>query len=315
MPTPQIISFTSLRLGMDRLYSDQDVESPKDSLRSQDLFHEKGISQVVSHPLKTVTRREDDTINLSEYSKRHPRQTPYKSGIDCGFISENGTRQLTIHSDFFSRDVDVYVAYEDPKKQFLFRPSLIAQKLDCGTSPVGMFLLRNKKSMEGIYQATDFNFKPLKTSNIKVGAYFVSLEVCREVERRFSKGTFTRKRKERPSSPLHSFSKIKGYVQAIDIEVPLAVYAIPISHCYPHSGYYSADPMYQFWNHPHLSMSMLSLDSPHYFPYCMYSKPSILQYQCLWQQHYQQAQTVQQTTHCSFTESEGCDETGANNQP
>jgi hypothetical protein len=61
--------------------------------------------------------------------------------IDCGELLSDGTRIFSKYVEFFEKEVEVFTAVEDPAKQTLVRPSLLATYVECHPSRVSCFLL------------------------------------------------------------------------------------------------------------------------------------------------------------------------------
>lgn len=82
-------------------------------------FNGGSISRAQTNRAKTQVSHEDESTSL----------------IDCGII-QNGQRVYHVHEPYFGQTVEVFTAREDPHQRILFRPSLVAKKLNCHTSRV-----------------------------------------------------------------------------------------------------------------------------------------------------------------------------------
>jgi hypothetical protein len=117
-----------------------------------------------------------------------------KSAIECGNIdSRTGNRVFTIDSDYFEKNVEIYVAANDPQRRVLYRASALAEKFGCATNKVGMYLSRRRNSEEGLYQASGFLYKPPGRSGLKSGGYFLSMEVCQGFEEHYCRQSHRQK--------------------------------------------------------------------------------------------------------------------------
>jgi hypothetical protein len=102
----------------------------------------------------------------------------FKTEILCGVLEHNGARQFKVFEEFFGQNVFVFVAANDPQQRPLFRSSDLASKLGASSSKLSMYLSRRKGHIDGIFQATSFSSKSQEIPGLKVGIYFVTLEVC-----------------------------------------------------------------------------------------------------------------------------------------
>ena len=99
-------------------------------------------------------------------------------------------------SPFFSKQVEVYTAVNDPHAQTLYRASALADKFDYATNKVGMYLSRRRLVGGGIYQATGFRCKPPGRTGLKCGGYFLTIEACKEFENHFQYGGLTEEQRK-----------------------------------------------------------------------------------------------------------------------
>ena len=113
-----------------------------------------------------------------------PSKVPVLTVIHCGIrdpLSKRADdRVYTVASDFFGKKVPVYTAAEDPNGEMLFRASMLAQKYSLKSNMVGMYFARRRRTNPGIFQASEFKYKPVGATGIKSKAYFVTEKVCRE---------------------------------------------------------------------------------------------------------------------------------------
>lgn len=93
----------------------------------------------------------------------------FRSVIRCGAPDDKGGMQLTSYLSYFGRTMDVYVAVVDPLCRPLVRASTLADKFNCATNKIGMYLARRRAVLDGIYQAISFTDKPAGKSGLKVG--------------------------------------------------------------------------------------------------------------------------------------------------
>lgn len=109
----------------------------------------------------------------------------WQSIIECGIVI-HGQRVLKQYCDFFGSTVEVFTAVSDPMRRVLYRPNLIAKKMGCSTSRIGMHLNRYKnKEQLGVYQSTGFTHKPQSDAvRLRTGAYFISMDACKDLEAR-----------------------------------------------------------------------------------------------------------------------------------
>ena len=107
----------------------------------------------------------------------------FRAVIRCGtYNPKTGTWQNNLMMDYFGKEMDVYTADGDSKRRPLVRASTLADKFNCATNKIGMYLARRRTVMDGIYQATEFTHKPAGKTGLKVGGYFVTVEACRDFE-------------------------------------------------------------------------------------------------------------------------------------
>ncbi len=103
--------------------------------------------------------------------------------INCGIANPTGPRLYFYYSSFFKKEIEIYTAEIDEENQILYRASSLAEKLKCARSLIAMYLKRKIQYSKGIFQATKFKFKQLKTTGLKAGGYFLTLEACEEFEK------------------------------------------------------------------------------------------------------------------------------------
>jgi hypothetical protein len=87
---------------------------------------------------------------------------------------------------FFQHSVLTYHALTDGTLQTLYKGTALARRCGLSTNRVSMFLARNKRDMEGIYQSIWYR-QNLRRKYPKVGSYFVTSSVCHEFLRRLAK--------------------------------------------------------------------------------------------------------------------------------
>jgi hypothetical protein len=93
-----------------------------------------------------------------------------------------GARSRVVASEYFGMPVEVFTALADPS-QMLFRSGCIARKLRLPRNQVSMYLARRKHVRTNIFQATDYvGIWPDSAGAMRPGAYFLSIEACREYE-------------------------------------------------------------------------------------------------------------------------------------
>jgi hypothetical protein len=127
----------------------------------------------------------------------------YQSVIECGHVNRSNKRTHRLQSEFFGKEVDIYMAVNDPKRRILYRSSLLSELFMCATNQVGMYMARRRSVEDGIYQATTIRWKPAGRLGLKAGArrngYFLTLEVCKSFGRHHrhhsQKGRRSRKRR------------------------------------------------------------------------------------------------------------------------
>jgi hypothetical protein len=119
----------------------------------------------------------------------------YRSVIECGCVDlKKGHRVMSMFSDYFGKEMEIYTADNDPQVRVLFRASTLAEKFDCATNKVGMYLQRRRQADAGIFQAISFRGKPSGKTGLKVGAYFLSLQACTDFETHFHQQSMKRER-------------------------------------------------------------------------------------------------------------------------
>lgn len=85
--------------------------------------------------------------------------------------------------DFFGKEVCVFTASEDPLQRILYMAKDLAVQFSCSKNMLDMFLNRRKRNKNaGIFQATCIISKQQSRKDIRIGGYFISIEVCREFE-------------------------------------------------------------------------------------------------------------------------------------
>jgi hypothetical protein len=111
----------------------------------------------------------------------------YQTVIECGHVNKRSKRTHRLTSEFFGKEVDIYMAVNDPKRRILYRSSLLSELFLCATNQVGMYMARRRTIEDGIYQATTIRWKPAGRLGLKAGArrngYFLTLEVCKSFGR------------------------------------------------------------------------------------------------------------------------------------
>jgi hypothetical protein len=111
----------------------------------------------------------------------------YQTIIECGHVNKLSKRTHRLTSEFFGKEVDIYMAVNDPKRRILYRSSLLSELFMCATNQVGMYMARRRTIEDGIYQATTIRWKPAGRLGLKAGArrngYFLTLEVCKSFGR------------------------------------------------------------------------------------------------------------------------------------
>jgi hypothetical protein len=167
-------------------------------LMQQQLINQQYLASLY-HQQVYLTAAAGNNINVNQNTLIIPQQiaqqtkispldnSRYCSIIECGcYDSIKGHRVFSMFSAFFHRVVDVYTADHDPNNRILFRATMLAEKFDCATNKVGMYLVRRRCVEAGIFQATQFRGKPQGKSGLKVGAYFLSLQACQDFENHFN---------------------------------------------------------------------------------------------------------------------------------
>ena len=124
----------------------------------------------------------------SHHSKVEIPPALNKSIIECGVLDLlTGARQLSHHSAYFNKVVEVYTAVNDPQRRTLYRASALAEKFSCATNKVGMYLARRRHCESGLWQSVGFRFKPSGRTGLKAGGYFLSQEICESFQWHFMK--------------------------------------------------------------------------------------------------------------------------------
>ena len=153
-------------------------------------------------PLQPLTTPSRSTTSAASATSSAPRRkraraspaiVAHFSSIECGKLDANNVRFFYEMSTYFGKEMEIYTASIDPQKRILYRASVLADKFGCATNKVGMYLARRRQASDGLYQATNFLFKPMGRTGLKSGGYFLSLEMCKAFERHFIKQT-SRKR-------------------------------------------------------------------------------------------------------------------------
>ena len=115
----------------------------------------------------------------------------------CGIIDPvTSTRQLSHHSPYFNKTVEVYTAVSDPERRTLYRASALAEKFSCATNKVGMYLARRRHCETGLWQSVGFRHKPSGRTGLKAGGYFLSQEICESFQFHFQKQVGRRREKK-----------------------------------------------------------------------------------------------------------------------
>lgn len=143
---------------------------------------------------------------IPEPQVKNPREV-LQSVVECGQIDKNGIRRMTAFSPFFGKEVQIYTAANDPEKRVLYRASALAEKFNCATNKIGMYLARRRNGSDGIFQASRFKTKPSGRTGLKSGGYFVSFAVCKAFEAHYKQQVH---RKPRPvqritDNPQHNY--------------------------------------------------------------------------------------------------------------
>lgn len=117
----------------------------------------------------------------------------YRTIIQCGKLDpDTNERILTEYSEYFGKDVDIYTAVGDTANRVLYRASTLAEKFNCATNKLGMYLARRRQAADGIYQSSTFRSKPPGKTGLKSGGYFLTLAACKEFENHFIAQTYKR---------------------------------------------------------------------------------------------------------------------------
>ena len=152
-------------------------------------------------------------------------ESKYNSIVECGILlpSSSPPSPSAIHdpslsrrrifkqfSPFFSKQVEVYTAVNDPTSQVLYRASALADKFEYATNKVGMYLSRRRLVGGGIYQATGFRCKPPGRTGLKCGGYFLTIDACKEFENHFQYGGLTEEQRKEKGM-MGSSSQVGGH--------------------------------------------------------------------------------------------------------
>lgn len=134
--------------------------------------------------------------NANQYGPVNDPTKSFKSIIECGIV-RGGQRVLTEYCDYFGKDVEIFTALADnlgPERRTLYKASLLANKFQCATNKLAMYLSRRRHMKDGIFQAIMFTCKPEHSCGLKTGSYLVSLDACKEFENYYAKRKEARQR-------------------------------------------------------------------------------------------------------------------------
>lgn len=153
-----------------------------------------------------------DSKVIASTTIRNPDHGETPTIIECGeFDDEKNVWVHKNYDEFFQYEVEIFRAKEDVLRRRLYRPSEVAKRVGCPSSRIGMFLNRKRKCLRGIFLATGYTNKPSNTFGLKIGAYFVTVEVCKRIERHFMNSK--RRMKLRKREIDHFGSSATGFLQ------------------------------------------------------------------------------------------------------
>lgn len=115
----------------------------------------------------------------------------YRSIIQCGRIDPATNERITSeYAEYFGKIVDIYTAVDDVQQRVLYRASTLAEKFNCATNKLGMYLARRRQASDGIYQSSTFRSKTPGKTGLKSGGYFLTIDACKEFENHFVAQTY-----------------------------------------------------------------------------------------------------------------------------
>lgn len=163
---------------------------------------------------KHYTMRESRSLETETAAKcsagadqyRSSRASRVESIIECGYVDGSNGHQFECYSPFFEYSVEVFTAEEDLERRLLYRPSDVARKIDFGISRIGTFLNQKKYQIDGIFQASGFRHKRGGSSGLKLGAYFITEDMCRCIQDHFAASI--RKKRFKESLELQRHEKL-----------------------------------------------------------------------------------------------------------
>jgi hypothetical protein len=121
-----------------------------------------------------------------------------------------------------------------------------------------MYIKRNDKHREGVFQATSFINKSVNSPGLRAGGYFISMAVCLDIMKYYSRKEY-RKQRQEPTKSLQSLSnrpkgKRESYIPEITKEKIIMreqdISAICGTSCYPQGEQvitYSSSNMEPIW--------------------------------------------------------------------
>ena len=178
---------------------DEDVKLQQRALSASTTSAASAVQPLTSPPRSVISAASASSSSASSSAPRRKRArtspaiVAHFSSIECGKLDTNNVRFFYEMSAYFGKEMEIYTASIDPQKRILYRASVLADKFGCATNKVGMYLARRRQASDGLYQATNFLFKPMGRTGLKSGGYFLSLDMCKAFERHFIKQT-SRKR-------------------------------------------------------------------------------------------------------------------------
>jgi len=161
---------------------------------------DSGAMHILEEKHEPIPTAEEDALSKKS-------RDVFQSVVECGQIDKNGIRRMTAFSPFFGKEVQIYTATNDPEKRVLYRASALAEKFNCATNKIGMYLARRRNGSEGIFQATRFKTKPSGRTGLKSGGYFISFAACKAFESHYKQQG---NRKTRPAHH-HDDQQFGGY--------------------------------------------------------------------------------------------------------
>eukprot|EP00475_Leptophrys_vorax_P022914 TRINITY_DN3116_c0_g1_i2.p1 TRINITY_DN3116_c0_g1~~TRINITY_DN3116_c0_g1_i2.p1 ORF type:complete len:403 (-),score=70.70 TRINITY_DN3116_c0_g1_i2:33-1241(-) len=115
------------------------------------------------------------------------------SVIECGFVNEKGQRQYSLHCEYTGQDEEVFLAQSDPQQRKLFRATLVSKRNNLKSNKIGMYLLRSKGALDGVFSAKCYSHKrrgidekgKSKTSKgLKPNSYFVTEQLLTSLDQK-----------------------------------------------------------------------------------------------------------------------------------